>query len=86
MRLYVEGWKVDMGHKRTNRRGLKSAVVRFGPKADKTERNWIVRLVPKADIRDCLLTKPNRIRRAGVCILLGIGLDLHREREARQRD
>jgi hypothetical protein len=36
-----------LGHKRTNRRGLKSAVVRFGPKADKTERNWIVRLVPK---------------------------------------
>jgi len=24
----------------------KVPIVRFGPKADKTERNWIVRLVP----------------------------------------
>jgi len=32
-----------MGHKRTNRHGLKPTVVRFGPKADKRGRNWIVR-------------------------------------------
>jgi hypothetical protein len=42
--------------------------------------------VPEADILDCLLTKPNRIRHAGIFILTGIGLDPHREREARQRD
>jgi hypothetical protein len=36
----------ELGQKRTNRRGPKSTVVRFGPKADKSEHNWIVRLVP----------------------------------------
>jgi hypothetical protein len=41
-----------MGQKRTNHLGLKSTFVRFGPKADKTERNWIVRFVPKAEISD----------------------------------
>jgi hypothetical protein len=38
-----------LGQKRTNHLGLKSTFVRFGPKADKTERNWIVRFVPIAD-------------------------------------
>jgi hypothetical protein len=37
-----------MGHKRTNHRGLKSTLIRFGPKADKRGRNWIVRFVPIA--------------------------------------
>jgi hypothetical protein len=37
-----------LGHKRTKHRWPKSTVVRFGPKADKTERNWIVRFVPIA--------------------------------------
>jgi len=32
-----------LGHKRTKRPGPKSAVVRFGPKADKRGRDWIVR-------------------------------------------
>jgi hypothetical protein len=32
-----------MGHKRTNYGEPKSTVVRFGPKADKRRRNWIVR-------------------------------------------
>jgi hypothetical protein len=32
-----------MGQKWTNHRGPKSTFVRFGPKADKRGRNWIVR-------------------------------------------
>jgi len=39
-----------LGQKRTNRPELKSTFVRFGPKADKPERNWIVRYVPIGDI------------------------------------
>jgi hypothetical protein len=34
------------GHLRTNRRGPKSTFDCFSPKADKRERNWIVRFVP----------------------------------------
>ena len=66
--------------------GRRSYLSVVGPIGDKMVRRGECSEVPKADIRDCLLTKPNRIRRAGVCILLGIGLNLHREREARQRD
>jgi hypothetical protein len=32
-----------LGHKRTNHRGQKSTFVRFGLKADKRGRNWVVR-------------------------------------------
>ena len=39
-----------LGQKRTSRREPKSTVVRFGPKADKRGRNWIVRFVPGGDI------------------------------------
>jgi hypothetical protein len=39
-----------LGKKRTNRPGLKLTFVRFGPKADKRGRGWIVRFVPIADI------------------------------------
>src|SRR5450759_3152914 len=39
----------SLGHYRTNHHGLKSTLVRFGPKADKRGRNWILRFVPKAD-------------------------------------
>src|SRR5450759_1189496 len=35
-----------VGQKRTNRRRPKSTFVRFGPKADKRGRDWIVRYVP----------------------------------------
>jgi hypothetical protein len=38
------------GHKRTSRRGPKSTFVRYGPKADKRRRGWVVRFVPEADI------------------------------------
>src|ERR1017187_6596544 len=38
----------ELGHKRTNRNGPKSTFVRFGPKADKHGRGWIVRYVPIA--------------------------------------
>jgi hypothetical protein len=37
-----------MGQKRTSHRRPKSNFVRYGPKADKTERNWIVGFVPIA--------------------------------------
>ena len=37
---------VHLGHKRTNHPRPKSAVVCFGPIADKHGRNWIVRFVP----------------------------------------
>ena len=37
-----------LGHKQTNGRGLISTFVRFSPKADKRERDWIVRFVPLA--------------------------------------
>ena len=33
----------QLGHKRTNRPGLKSTVVRYCPKADKRGCGWIVR-------------------------------------------
>jgi hypothetical protein len=39
-----------LGHKRTTYPRSKSTVVRFGQKADKRKRNWIVRFVPEADI------------------------------------
>ena len=39
-----------MGHKRTNHPPPKSAVVRFGPIADKPGCGWIVRYVPLAEI------------------------------------
>jgi hypothetical protein len=35
-----------LGHERTNRSRPKSTFVRFGPKADKRARGWIVRYVP----------------------------------------
>src|SRR5450631_773028 len=39
----IEATMSALGHKPTNQRGQKSTVVRFGPKADKHGRNWIVR-------------------------------------------
>jgi len=39
-----------LGHKRTNHLAPKSILVRFGPKADKNEHNWIVRYVPISNI------------------------------------
>jgi len=39
-----------VGQKRTNRRRPKSTFVRFGPKADKRGRDWIVRYVPISNI------------------------------------
>jgi hypothetical protein len=49
-----------MGHKRTNHHGLKSTFVRFGPKADKRGRGWIVRYVPIADSCTALSTWDRR--------------------------
>jgi hypothetical protein len=68
-----------MGHKRTNRRGLKSTVVRFGPKANKRGYGWIVRFVPlsidasqqKASLFDHLVGAGEQRRRHGKAERLG---------------